>query len=145
MRSNQRLWSANSGCALRAIAIADRASPISIAMDPRTYTSVVRPKTKMSVNSSMVASSSQSFAADWSGPSRKGFMRRVDLFSWTRFLSHRKDGTFVKEFRVEPQTLAGGSLWDLVLSNDPQQRYIFVVDGSNNQAIVLAREAGEVL
>jgi sugar lactone lactonase YvrE len=56
-----------------------------------------------------------------------------------------KDGTFVKEFRVEPQTLAGGSVWDLVLSNDPQQRYIFIVDGANNQVVVIARETGEVL
>ena len=30
----------------------------------------------------------------------------------------RKDGTFVKEFRVEPQTLQNGSVWDLVLSED---------------------------
>jgi hypothetical protein len=56
-----------------------------------------------------------------------------------------KDGSFVKEFRIEPQTLANGSVWDLVISNDPQQRYIFLVDGANNQAIVLARETGEVL
>ena len=30
----------------------------------------------------------------------------------------RKDGTFVKEFRVTPETLANGSVWDLVLSED---------------------------
>ena len=57
----------------------------------------------------------------------------------------RKDGAFVKEFRVEPQTLANGSVWDLVLSTDPQQRYIFIVDGANNQVVVLAREDGKVL
>src|SRR5262249_16215026 len=28
----------------------------------------------------------------------------------------RQDGTFVKEIRVEPQTLANGSVWDLALS-----------------------------
>ena len=57
----------------------------------------------------------------------------------------RKDGTFVKEFRVEPQTLANGSVWDLVLSTDREQRYIFIVDGANNQVVVLAREDGTVL
>jgi 6-phosphogluconolactonase (cycloisomerase 2 family) len=57
----------------------------------------------------------------------------------------RKDGTFVKEFRVEPQTRKGGSVWDLVLSTDPGQRYIFVGDGSNNQLIALTRDTGEVL
>ena len=30
----------------------------------------------------------------------------------------RKDGTFVKEFRVEPATLQNGSVWDLVLSEE---------------------------
>ena len=33
----------------------------------------------------------------------------------------RKDGTFVKEFRVSPNTLVNGSVWDLVLSEDAQQ------------------------
>jgi DNA-binding beta-propeller fold protein YncE len=57
----------------------------------------------------------------------------------------RKDGTFVKEFRVDPQTLANGSVWDLVLSSDPEQRYIFMADGANGQISVLAREDGKVL
>jgi DNA-binding beta-propeller fold protein YncE len=56
-----------------------------------------------------------------------------------------KDGTFVKEFRFEPQTLANGSVWDMVLSNDPDQRYMFVVDGANEQVTVALRETGEVL
>src|SRR5262249_23722266 len=30
----------------------------------------------------------------------------------------KKDGTFVEEFQVEPQTLQNGSVWDLVLSED---------------------------
>ena len=45
----------------------------------------------------------------------------------------RKDGSFVKEFRVEQQTLQNGSVWDLVLSNDPQQSYILIADGANGQ------------
>jgi hypothetical protein len=57
----------------------------------------------------------------------------------------RKDGTFVKEFRVDEQTLAGGSVWDLVLSHDPQQKFIFMADGANGQISVLAREDGKVL
>ncbi len=57
----------------------------------------------------------------------------------------RKDGTFVKEFRVEPQTLANGSVWDLVLSEDPTQMFIFIADGANNQIVTLRREDGEVL
>lgn len=57
----------------------------------------------------------------------------------------RKDGTFVKEFRVEKDTRASGAVWDLVLSNDPQQRFIFTADGANGQIVTLVRESGEVL
>lgn len=53
-----------------------------------------------------------------------------------------KGGKFVREFRVEPQTLQNGSVWDLVLSEDAAQRYIFVADGANNQIITLDRESG---
>ena len=57
----------------------------------------------------------------------------------------RKDGSFVKEFKVEPQTLQNGSVWDLVLSEDPQQRFIFIADGANGQIVTLARENGAVV
>jgi DNA-binding beta-propeller fold protein YncE len=57
----------------------------------------------------------------------------------------RKDGTFVNEFRVAPQTRQNGSVWDLVLSGDPQQRFIFVADGANGQIITVARADGKVL
>jgi hypothetical protein len=56
-----------------------------------------------------------------------------------------KDGSFVKEFRFEPQTLANGSTWDMVLSADPDQRYMLVVDGANEQVIVALRDTGEVV
>ena len=57
----------------------------------------------------------------------------------------RKDGTFVKEFRVEPQTLQNGSVWDLVLSSDRQQRFIFIADGANGQIVTIARADGKTL
>jgi DNA-binding beta-propeller fold protein YncE len=57
----------------------------------------------------------------------------------------RKDGTFVKEFRVEPQTLQNGSVWDLVLSEDRDQRFIFMADGANGQIVTLARGDGDVI
>jgi len=57
----------------------------------------------------------------------------------------REDGTFVKEFRVEPNTLQNGSVWDLVLSEDPQQKFIFMADGANGQVVVLSRETGQIL
>jgi hypothetical protein len=57
----------------------------------------------------------------------------------------RKDGTFVKEYQVEPQTLQNGSVWDLVLSTDPGQRHIFVADGANMQIVAIDRETGTKL
>jgi 6-phosphogluconolactonase (cycloisomerase 2 family) len=57
----------------------------------------------------------------------------------------RKDGSFVKEFRIEPDTLQNGSVWDLVLSEDPAQKYIFIADGANGQIITINREDGKVL
>jgi DNA-binding beta-propeller fold protein YncE len=57
----------------------------------------------------------------------------------------RKDGTFVKEFRIEPETLQNGSVWDLVLSEDAAQKYIFIADGANGQIITINRDDGKVI
>ncbi|MFL5310909.1 MAG: hypothetical protein ACJ79H_10695 [Myxococcales bacterium] len=57
----------------------------------------------------------------------------------------RRDGTFVKEFIVEPHTASNGSVWDLALSRDPQQRFLYLADGRNNQVLTLLRDTGEVV
>jgi len=57
----------------------------------------------------------------------------------------QKDGKFVKEFSVEPQTRQNGSAWDLVLSEDPQQRWMFVADGANGEVHTLRRSDGAVV
>lgn len=62
---------------------------------------------------------------------------RIQVFS--------KDGIFVKEFQVEAQTLQNGSVWDLVLSEDAAQRYIFIADGANMQVLIIDRQTGEKL
>jgi DNA-binding beta-propeller fold protein YncE len=56
----------------------------------------------------------------------------------------RKDGSFVKEYFVAQATLGAGSVWDLALSKDPAQKYLYVVDGQNNQVWALLRETGSV-
>jgi DNA-binding beta-propeller fold protein YncE len=56
-----------------------------------------------------------------------------------------KSGKYVKEFRVEPETLRFGSVWDLVLSEDATERYIFVADGANNHILTLDRRTGATL
>ena len=57
----------------------------------------------------------------------------------------QKSGRYVNEFRIEPETLQNGSVWDLVLSEDAGQRYIFIADGANNQILVIERASGQVL
>ena len=57
----------------------------------------------------------------------------------------RKDGTFVKEGFIVKRTLASGSVWDLAFSRDPQQRYLFVVDGMNQRVHVVLRDTLEVV
>ena len=57
----------------------------------------------------------------------------------------KPDGTFVTEFRIEPDTLQNGSVWDLVLSEDREQKYIFIADGANNQILTIERLSGRVL
>jgi DNA-binding beta-propeller fold protein YncE len=56
-----------------------------------------------------------------------------------------KDGSYVKEFSVEPLTAGNGAVWDLVLSRDPQQRFLIMADGRNNQILTLLRETGAVV
>jgi len=56
-----------------------------------------------------------------------------------------KDGTFVKEGFIARRTLASGSVWDLAFSRDPQQRYLFVVDGMNQRVHVVLRDTLEVV
>ena len=57
----------------------------------------------------------------------------------------KTDGTFVKEFQVQPQTLQNGSVWDLVLSEDRAQKYIYVADGANMAVYALDRQTGKPL
>ena len=51
-------------------------------------------------------------------------------------------GEFRQEFRVEPLTVANGSVWDMVLSHDPAQTYMYVADGANGRIYVLRRADG---
>ena len=56
-----------------------------------------------------------------------------------------RGGKFRHEFRVEVQTLANGSVWDMVLSHDPAQKYLYVADGANGRIYIVRRSDGQVL
>jgi hypothetical protein len=53
----------------------------------------------------------------------------------------RTDGTFVKEVFLETNTKGDGSVWEIALSRDPQQKYLYVADGANHKIHVFDREA----
>jgi DNA-binding beta-propeller fold protein YncE len=57
----------------------------------------------------------------------------------------KKDGTFVKETLIEPRTMNAGSVWDVALSADPQQMYLYVADGENSLIHILRRDTLEIL
>lgn len=52
----------------------------------------------------------------------------------------QKNGEFLREAFVRPETLGSGSVSALVLSTDPGQRWLFVADGTNNVIWILDRE-----
>jgi hypothetical protein len=57
----------------------------------------------------------------------------------------RKDGTFVKEAFVAKRTLGSGSVWDIVFSTDPGQKFLIINDGTNQQIWTLRRDTLEVV
>jgi len=50
------------------------------------------------------------------------------------------EGKFVKEMYYKIKTKTDGSVWDIAFSKDPQQKYIFMADGVNEQVVVIDRQ-----
>ncbi len=57
----------------------------------------------------------------------------------------RKNGTFVTEYFVATDTLGNGSTWDVDLSADRRQTYLYNPDGENNHVWILERLTGTIL
>jgi len=62
-----------------------------------------------------------------------------------RIQVYNPDGTFLKEYYYYTNTLGDGSVWDIAFSRDPQQRFLYVGDGSNEKIHILDRKTMEVL
>ena len=77
-------------------------------------------------------------------PSSDGLVYVCDRAS-DRIQVFQKDGTFVREVFIAPETLSQGSTWDVAFSPDPEQTYMYVADGQNMKVYVLLRETMEVL
>ena len=71
--------------------------------------------------------------------SRDGFIYVTDRIG-NRLQVFRKDGAFVKEGFVSPKTLDAGAAYGVALSTDPQQRWAYINDGSNNKIWILRRD-----
>jgi hypothetical protein len=57
----------------------------------------------------------------------------------------KKDGSFVKEWFYEKNTLGNGAVWDIAIWPDPQQTYLLSADGENNEVRVVRRDDGTVV
>ncbi len=56
-----------------------------------------------------------------------------------------KDGTFIKEKIIAPETLGDGSMWEIAFSGDKAQKYMYVTDGKNEKVYILDRQSLDVL
>ncbi len=56
----------------------------------------------------------------------------------------QKDGTFITESWIRPETLGSGSASGVALSEDPGQQWLFVPDGTNNVIWIVDRATLEV-
>jgi hypothetical protein len=77
-------------------------------------------------------------------PSLDGFVYVCDRVN-DRIQVFRKDGMFVSELRVAPETRGAGSVWDIALSKDPGQAYIYLADGLNERVYVIHRQSMQIL
>jgi hypothetical protein len=53
-----------------------------------------------------------------------------------------KQGKFLQEFLVAPNTIGRGSAWSIAFSHDPKQKYLLVADGGNCVIHILDRSNG---
>jgi DNA-binding beta-propeller fold protein YncE len=56
-----------------------------------------------------------------------------------------REGEFLREGFIRRETRSMGSTWDVALSRDPEQRWLYVPDGTNYTFWVLDRQTLEVV
>lgn len=73
-------------------------------------------------------------------PSNDGLIYVCDRTN-NRIQIFKYDGTFVKQVVVEPNTRGDGSVWDIALSPDPEQKFMYIADGANEKIHVFDRKS----
>ena len=76
--------------------------------------------------------------------SREGLVYVCDRIN-NRVQIFRKDGTFVSEAIFEKNTRLNGSVSELVFSPDREQRFIYMVDGVNNEMRIIERSSNQTM
>ena len=76
--------------------------------------------------------------------SRDGFVYVADRPN-NRIQVFRKDGTYVKEAFVSKRTLLQGAASGFALSTDPQQRWLYMIDGANHHVWILERQSLQIV
>jgi DNA-binding beta-propeller fold protein YncE len=77
-------------------------------------------------------------------PSNDGLLYVCDRVN-NRLQVFKTDGTFVRELFIKPMSLGDGSVWDIAFSPDAEQKYIYLVDGTNRKINVIERATLETL
>ena len=76
--------------------------------------------------------------------SHDGLLYAADRMA-NRIQVFKKDGTFVKEFKMAEWTGVGGSTGGVMFSPDKEQRLLYISDLTNNHIWFLNREDGKIL
>ena len=71
-------------------------------------------------------------------PSNDGLIYVCDRVN-DRIQIFKQDGTFVKEVIFLKESRGDGSVWEIAFSKDPQQKYLFISDGTNQRIHILDR------
>ncbi len=69
----------------------------------------------------------------------------ADIGANDRVQVFTKDGTFVKEQFIARHTRLSGAASGVAFSADPEQRYLYVLDGANHRVWIALRESLEIL
>lgn len=77
-------------------------------------------------------------------PSHDGLVYVCDRVN-NRLQVFKKDGTYVEELFVKPNSLGDGSVWDISFSPDPDQTFIYLADGTNRKIFIIERKTLEIL
>ena len=73
-------------------------------------------------------------------PSNDGLIYVCDRVN-DRLQVFKEDGTFVKEIFMLTNTRGDGSVWEIAFSKDPQQKFMYIADGSNERIHIFERES----